>query len=108
MHPFVAQGYDNTLCSLTMKRHDRPLYNNVVSELIPVHYSTLIDKRQLLDPMADDDDIDWKKPETPDDIIAMIKFSDTPWLKDQLRSLCREFIEPMTIDIDRAKWQVSL
>ena len=28
--PFVMQGYDNTLSSLTMKRPDHPLVQNVV------------------------------------------------------------------------------
>jgi hypothetical protein len=56
-------------------------------------------------------------PETLDEIIDMIEFSGSPWLQEQLRSLCREFIdifstsvrslpaqvEPMVIEIDRAK-----
>jgi hypothetical protein len=53
--------------------------------------STLIDKSQLPDPIADNDDIDWKidsfemhpdsaNPETPDKILAMIKVSGPPWL----------------------------
>ena len=65
--PFVAQGYDNTLCSVTMKRPDRPLvppepHADVLADLTPIdeRESTLIDKSQLLDPIADDDDIDWK------------------------------------------------
>ena len=60
----------------------------------------------LLDPNADDDDIDWKadpfemrpdsaNPEMPDEIIALIKFSGSPWLQEQLRSLCREYIDPV-------------
>ena len=70
-----------------MKRPDRPL---VPSERRRRPHAdafadecTLIDKSQLLDPIADDDDIDWKidpfemrpdsaNPETPDEIIAMI------------------------------------
>ena len=59
-------------------------------------------------------------PEMPDEIIAMIKVSGSPWLQEQLRSLCRELIDifstsvrslpaqvvPMVIDIDRAKREV--
>jgi hypothetical protein len=55
-------------------------------------------------------------PEVPDEIIAMIKVSGSPWLQEQLRSLCRELIDifstsvrslpaqvvPMVIDIDRS------
>jgi hypothetical protein len=59
---------------------------NDVGDPMPIRlqtsYSTLIDKCQLLDPIADDDDIDWitdpfemrpdrVNPETPVDIIAM-------------------------------------
>ena len=136
----ILQGYDNTLCSLTMKRPDCPLvpperrrrpHADAFADLTPIDESTLIDKSQLLDPIADDDDIDWKidpfemrpdsvNPETPDEIIAMIKFSGSPWLQERLRSLCREYIdifstsvrslpaqvEPMVIEIDRAKWEV--
>jgi hypothetical protein len=48
-------------------------------DLIPIDESTLIDKCQLLDPIADDDDIDWKtdsdivNPEMLDQIDVMIK-----------------------------------
>jgi len=59
-------------------------------------------------------------PETPDKIIAMIKVSGSPWLQEQLRSLCRELIHnfstsvrslpaqviPMVFDIDRMMWEV--
>jgi hypothetical protein len=119
-----------------MKRPDRPLvpperrrrpHADAFADLTPIDESTLIDKSQLLDPIADDDNIDWKidpfetlpdsaNPETPDEIIAMIKFSGLSWLQEQLRSLCREYIdifyssvrqvEPMVIEIDRAKWEV--
>ena len=82
-------------------------------------------------PIADDDDIDWitdpfemrpdrVNPEKPVEIIAMIKVSGSPWLQEQLRSLCREYIDifstsvrslpaqvdPMIIEIDRTKWEV--
>jgi len=82
-----------------MKRPDRPLvplerrrrpHGDAFADLTPIDESTLIDKSQLLDPIANDDDIDWKidpfemrpdsaNPETPDEIIAMIKFSGSPW-----------------------------
>ena len=58
-------------------------------------------------------------PETPVEIIAMIKVSGSPWLQEQLRSRCRELInifstsvrslpaqvDPMVIEIDRTKWE---
>jgi hypothetical protein len=38
----------------------------------------------------------------------MIEVSGSPWLQEQLRSLCRELIEndPIVIEIDRTKWEV--
>ncbi len=59
-------------------------------------------------------------PKTPDEIIAMITFAGSPELQEQLRSLCREYInifstsvrslpaqvDPMVIEIDRTKWEV--
>jgi hypothetical protein len=65
----VAQGYDNTLFSLTMKRPDRPLVPqerhrrpnvDAFADFTPIDESTLIDKCQLLDPIANNDDINWK------------------------------------------------
>ena len=104
-----------------MKRPDRLL----------VPPERLIERSQLLDAIADDDDIKWKtdpfemrpesaNPETPDEIIAMITFAGSPELQEQLRSLCKEYIDifstsvrslpaqvdPMVIEIDRTKWEV--
>ena len=82
----------------------------------------------MLDAMEDDDDIEWPEnpfdrphraePESPDELLAMIQFEDTPALQQALRALCREFIDifstavrplpakvmSMVIDIDRSKW----
>ena len=53
-------------------------------------------------------------PETPVEIIAMIKVSGSPWLQEQLRSHCRELINifstsvwslPAQVEIDRTKWE---
>ena len=63
------QGYDNTLCSLTMKRPDRPLvpperrrrpHVDAFVDITPIYESTLIEKSQLMDTIVDDDDIEWK------------------------------------------------
>jgi len=52
-----------------MKRSDRPLipqecrrrpHVDAFADFTPIDESTLIDKSQLLDPTADNDDIDWK------------------------------------------------
>jgi hypothetical protein len=61
--------------------------------------------------------LDRVNPETPVEIMAMIKVSGSPWLQEQLRSRCRELINifstsvrslpaqinPMVIEIDRTK-----
>ena len=63
------QGYDNTLCSLTMKRPDRPLvpqerhwrpHANAFADITLIDKSTLIERSKLLDAIADDDVIEWK------------------------------------------------
>ena len=123
-----------------MKRPDRPLvpqerdrrpHVDAFANLTPIDESTLIERSQLLDAIVDDDDIEWKtdpfamRPdstnlEMPDEIIAMIKFVGSPWLQEQLRSLCKELIDifsttvrslpaqvdPMVIEIDRSKCTV--
>jgi hypothetical protein len=111
-----------------MKRPDRPLvpperrrrpHADAFADLTPIDESTLIDESQLLDPIADDDDIDWKidpfemrpnsaNPETPDEIIAMIKFSGSPWLQEQLRSLCREYIDIFSTSVRPLPAQVEI
>jgi hypothetical protein len=82
----------------------------------------------LLDAIEDNDDIEWPenpfdrphraKPESPDELLAMIQFEGTPALQQALRALCRESIDifstavrplpakvkSMVIDIDRSKW----
>ena len=78
-HPLVPQD-----------RHRRPHVDAFV-DLTPIDESTLIERSQLLDAIADDDDIEWKtnpfeicpksaNPETPDEIIAMITFVGSPEL----------------------------
>ena len=63
----------------------------------------LIDKSELLDSVADNDDIEWPhspfeirpdsaSPESPDELLAIIQFAGSPGLQEKLRGLCREFI----------------
>ena len=65
--PFAEHGYDNTLCSLAAartdrfqvppKRSQRP-HARAFAHPPPVEGMQLIDKSELLDPVADDDDIE--------------------------------------------------
>ena len=66
--PFVAQGYDNTLCSLSLSRDHHPLvpqnqrrlpHVTPFADYTPLDMDNLIPKDALLDAVEDDDDIDW-------------------------------------------------
>jgi len=84
-----------------------------------------------LDPLEDDDDIDWKhnsfdvdfiddEKESPEQLMSKITFNGSPQLQTRLRALLREFIdffatevrresaavEPMKIVIDEDKWRL--
>ena len=107
--PSVMQGYDNTLCSLTMKRPGRPLvpqerhrrpHVNAIADLTSIDECTLIEESQLLVAIADDDDIKWTtdpfemRPESgntasPDKIIAR--------LTNLLRLICQAKIASFTV-----------
>jgi hypothetical protein len=84
-----------------------------------------------LDPLADDDNIDWKtnpfdfdsvdeQGETPEQLMSMITFEGSPQLQTRLKALVLEFIdvfatkvrrapaavEPMKIVFDKDKWRL--
>jgi hypothetical protein len=88
----------------------------------------LIKKKDIFDPIEDDDDIDWKynpfdvdsidgTEETPDQLMSQITFEGSPQLLAKLKALVREYIdvfatkfrrepaavEPMKIVIDEDK-----
>jgi len=91
----------------------------------------LIKKKDIFDPVEDDDDIDWKhnpfdvdslegSEETPEQLMSQITFEGSPQLQAKLKALVREFIdvfatkvrrelaavEPMKIVIDDDKWRL--
>jgi hypothetical protein len=91
----------------------------------------LIKKKDIFDPIEDDDDIDWKHnpfdvdsvdviDETPEQLMSQITFEGSPQLQAKLKILVREFIdvfatkvrrqsaaiEPMKIVIDEDKWRL--
>ena len=66
--PFVAQRYDNTLCSLSLSRDHHPLvpqnqrrlrHVTPFADHTPLDMDNLIPKDALLEAIEDDDDIDW-------------------------------------------------
>ena len=122
-------GYDHTLCSIAGRPHTP---QQRVSQSHPtIREEDLIKKSELLDPLVDDDDIEWKKNpfdvdhlsesgETPEELMAMITFEGSPQLQSRLKSLVLEFIdvfatkvrkvpadvEPMKIVVDQEKWRL--
>ena len=107
--PFVAQGYDNTLCSLSLSRDHHPLvpqnqrrlpHVTLFADHTPLDMDNLIPKDALLDAIEDDDDIDWNTDpfefpdrvgrESPEELVAMIQFAGPPALQEALRALCLE------------------
>jgi hypothetical protein len=122
-------GYDNTLCSLAGRPHTpRP---REIRDHPPISEAELVKKRDIFDPLEDDDDIDWKhnpfdvdfiddERESPEQLMSKITFKGSPQLQTRLRALVREFIdvfatkvrrepaavEPMKIVIDEEKWRL--
>ena len=126
---YVHMGYSGTMCSAT----GRPY---VPQERLreahpPITEEDLIRKELLLDPMDDDDDIEWpynpyevealnEESESPVELLAMITIEGSSWLQSQLKELCMEFIdvfatkvrrepamvEPLEIKVDQSKWQL--
>jgi hypothetical protein len=100
------------------KRPERPLvpperrrrpHVDAFADITPIDESTLLERSQLLDAIEDDYDIEWKT----DEIIAMITFASSSELQEQLRSLCREYIDifstsarslPAQIETDGYRW----
>ena len=91
----------------------------------------LIRKKDIFDPIEDDDDIDWKhnpfdvdsvegSEKTPEQLMSQITFEVSPQLQTKLKALVWEFIdvfatkvrkepaavEPMKIVIDEDKWRL--
>ena len=94
-------------------------------------YDELIKKKDILDHIEGDDNIDWKhnpfdidsvdsSEKTPDQLMSQITFEGSPQLQAKLKALVREFIdvfatkvrrepaavEPMKIVIDEVKWRL--
>ena len=87
-------------CPLVPPERRRRSHVDAFADITPIDESTLIERSQLLDAIADDDVIELKtdpfemrpesaNPETSDEIIAMITFAVSPVLQEQLRRLCR-------------------
>ena len=72
----------------------------------------LIKKKDIFDPIEDDDDIDWKhnpfdvdsvegSEEPPEQLMSLITFEGSPQLQTKLKSLVREFIDVFATKVRR-------
>jgi len=90
----------------------------------PISEAELVKKRDIFDPLEDDDDIDWKhnpfdvdfiddERESPEQLMSKITFKGSSQLQTRLRAVFatkvrREpaAVEPMKIVIDEDKWRL--
>ena len=93
---FIAIGYEHTLCSLSGRPHTPQQRDNGIHPTIKE--ADLIKKKELLDPLEDDDDIEWKPNpfdvdhineagEMPEEIMYKITFEGSS------QALALEFID---------------
>ena len=79
----IAIGYDNTIGSLAGRRHTPR--QREIRDHPPISEAELIKKRDIFDPLEDDDDIDWKhnpfdvdfidnEREAPEQLMSKITF----------------------------------
>jgi len=110
--PFVALGYDNTLCSLTRLRDHHPLVPQ--NQRRPPHVTpfadptqldmdNLIPKDALLDASENDNDTfeypDRVDHESSEELVALIQFAGPPALQAALRTLCLEYSDIFAISV---------
>jgi hypothetical protein len=110
-------GYDNTLCSMS----GRPFIpqSRVHKRHPTISVEDLIKKKDLLDPLDDDDDIEWKAnpfdadsldgpAETPEELMSKNTFKGSPQLQTWLKALVLEFIDVFAIKVRREPAAVEL
>jgi hypothetical protein len=101
--------YDNTLCSLAGRPHTP--HQREIRDHPPISKAELIKKRDIFDPLDDDDDIDWKHNpfdvdfiddgrESPEQLMSKITFKGSNQLQTRLR-LVREFIDVVATKVRR-------
>jgi len=97
-------GYDNALCPLAGCPHTpRPREKR---DHPPISEAELVKKRDIFDPLEDDDVIDWKynpfdERESPEQLMSKITFKGSPQLQTRLRALVREYIDVFATKVRR-------
>ncbi len=103
-------GYDNTLCSVVGRLHTPR--SREIRDHPPISEAELVKKRDIFEPLEDDDDIDWKhnpfdvdfiddERESPEQFKSKITFKGSPQLQTRLRALVREFIDVFATKVHR-------
>ena len=98
----LARGHDNTLCSLA-GRLNTPQRRDTFPHRMFLD-NELIKKKDIFDPIEDDDGIDWKYSpffvdsideviETLEQFMSQITFEGSPQLQTKLKALILEFID---------------
>jgi hypothetical protein len=98
----IARGHDNTLCSLVGCPNTPQFMDTFAHRMFTDN--ELIKKKDIFDPIEDDDDIDWKYNsfdvdsidtmiETPEQLMSQITFEGSPPLQTKLKALVLEFID---------------
>ena len=117
----IARGHDNTLCSLA-GRPNTPQRRDTFQHRMFTD-NELIRKKDIFDPIADDDEIDWKyNPfdvdtideviETPEQLMSQFTFEGSTQLQTKLKALMYSLlrfvatVEPMKIVVDEDKWRL--
>jgi hypothetical protein len=102
----IARGHGNTLCSLA-GRPNTPQCRDTFPHRMFTD-DELIKKKDIFDPIEDDDDIDWKhnpfdidsvegSEKDPEQLMSQITFEGSPPLQTKLKALVLEFIDVMTL-----------
>ena len=92
----LARGHDNTLCSVTGRPHTPQRRDTFPHRMFTDN--ELIKKKNIFDPIEDDDDFDWKyNPQ----LMVRITFEGSPQLQAKLKALVREFIDVFATKVRR-------
>ena len=86
----IARGHDNTLCSVAGRPHTPQCRDSFTHRMFTD--DELIKKKDIFDPIQDDDDIDWKynpfdvdlideAVESPEQLMSQITFEGSPQLQ---------------------------
>ena len=109
-------GYEHTLCSLAGRPHT-PQRRDTGRHPV-IKEEDLIKKKDILDPLEDDDDTEWKpnpfdvdhvdeSGERPEELLVKITFEGSEQLQTKLKALVLEFIDVFATKVRRTPADVE-